>query len=167
MKKTEPIYDNYNEFVKLIVRYLTITLEEVQEAKYREKYRVKTLAVNYLTGFGDANRCTLCRKVRKSISIGMTAITEPDCAKCIYNHNLDNFYYTSCSCISRKELLNSYILLSRIVDTKSTYKCIKFRGCMMVRFAILNEISLPDCVIELANEVANKDLSLVAGTLHI
>ena len=49
---------NLKEYIALIERYESITLEEIEE-KIRNGFDISEVA-NALTGFGDARTCTLC-----------------------------------------------------------------------------------------------------------
>jgi hypothetical protein len=70
---------NYKEFIKLIERYESITLKEIEKAEKKDIVRRWMASndwgasvANYLTGFGNYSDCTLC-KVSKS-----------DCSNCVY-----------------------------------------------------------------------------------
>lgn len=52
---------NFKEFVELIIRYESITIEEIEKAF--EEYNTHVFIKEYLTGFGNINTCTLCRKI--------------------------------------------------------------------------------------------------------
>lgn len=48
---------------KLVKRYRSITVEEIDKA--RAKYRESRLVLQELTGFGDSSTCTLCDSLYK------------------------------------------------------------------------------------------------------
>ena len=69
---------NLPEFKALIERYKTITLEEIEGAFERCGYLT---AKNELTGFGQHDTCTLCKK------LGVTGWVV-DCTGCVFSGNM-------------------------------------------------------------------------------
>ena len=63
---------NIKEFKELILKYESITLEEI-EKHYNKLSR--EFAHENLTGFGDAETCTLCISIKKDCSICTYSVT--------------------------------------------------------------------------------------------
>ena len=66
-----PNAKNLPEFKKLIERYETITIEEIEAAKgnlphHYGQYQNGGSRVQKLTGFGSFNTCKLCRRVKSN-----------------------------------------------------------------------------------------------------
>ena len=77
---------NIKEFKELILKYESITLEEIE--KHYNKLSRKFAHEN-LTGFGDSETCELCKKVNRDCEICTYAIT-PGCRRIGTCHSDDN-----------------------------------------------------------------------------
>ena len=80
---------NIIEFKDLIKRYESITLEELTNPKLR--LLGSRAIMNYLTGFGDYETCTLCVKAEE-LSIEVYGNIFATCNFCIWT-TTDNFCY--------------------------------------------------------------------------
>jgi len=68
---------NIEEFKKLVDRYETITIEEIENAAKRYSDEDFYLAKIDLTGFGNNNTCTLCQK-------SLDQDNDDRCIACVY-----------------------------------------------------------------------------------
>jgi len=76
---------NLKEFKALILKYESITLEDIRTAFIECPY-VDQIA-HLLTGFGSMDTCTLCKAV-------FTAGAKfPNCASCVYRGDTDTIAY--------------------------------------------------------------------------
>lgn len=69
--------NNLNEAKKLLEKYKSITLEELEE-KYEKGYITGSRVMNVITGFGSTKDCIICQKVYCM------------CCNCIYSFRMDN-----------------------------------------------------------------------------
>ena len=71
---------NTKEFIVLMNRYETITLEEIKEAWENSYVKRGHDVAQSLTGFGGSSTCTLCLAVKE------------DCSKCVYGRSERGWY---------------------------------------------------------------------------
>jgi len=89
---------NIKEFKTLIIRYETITLEEIKIA-FAKKTALEIMKRN-LTGFGSKSHCTLCQK------IGWEPGESLDCSKCVYYQIVFDTDFYPCNSNENKETYN-------------------------------------------------------------
>lgn len=108
---------NIPEFKKLIERYETITLEEIEKECKKSSVRIQ----RRLTGAGSVYFCTLCR------SVGAISKGNPDCDKCVYS--LFNGLLFAC------EDTPTYEELFKSKKPKEILKAYRSRAAWMREFA--------------------------------
>ena len=117
---------NLKEFEQLILRYESITLEEIENLSKKCGLLFNEIP-NELTGFGRSLTCTLCIEVS-------------DCYKeCIYYiaSNGETCCYDGLDYIE-----NSYRMIENAKNSKQLLKAFKYRAKCMRRFARANKINL-------------------------
>jgi len=81
---------NVKEFKKLIERYESITLEEIEDqAELLVEFNATHIA-HKLTGFGYSKSCTLCRKVKENCNLCVYAKDGIGHFNCLDDKSYDN-----------------------------------------------------------------------------
>ena len=79
---------NIKEFKELILRYESITLEEIKKHQMKPEFmRAGCFNLSGLTGFGNPDTCTLCKAV------------DSDCYECAW-HDTSNYFTSGADCDS-------------------------------------------------------------------
>ena len=108
-----PNAKNLPEFKKLIERYETITIEEIEEAGGKLPHWLAPIAtlstVNILTGFGMYTTCSLCKKVKDN------------CFNCVYGTDegcvKDSTYRRINNADTPRKLLNAFRARAKYMRT--------------------------------------------------
>ena len=121
--KTEP--KNIEEFKKLVQRYETITLKEIETAvKHHSKGTLRGmglhLAARSLTGFGSLDTCTLCPKGRVFDAL----IEFYTCQGCVYHKHGISSGKTPCSQDGNE---GTYLSIMTADDARGLFKAYKAR----------------------------------------
>lgn len=112
---------NAPEFIALIKRYESITLEEIEATgefiNERYNYKQTPSTIRKLTGFGYTNTCSLCKAV------------ESTCFKCVYNE----FGVEGCH---KQDMHETYLLLEDANTPEELLHAIKARAYNMRQYAV-------------------------------
>lgn len=110
---------NIPEFIALIKRYESITLEEIEQNPFING----DLGAQKLTGFGNNNTCTLCISVKN------------ECQKCVYEGRF--------SCIQDK-LEDSYYAIKAAETPEELFYAFRNRAKVLREFAKTKGIEIDE-----------------------
>lgn len=91
--------NNVKEFIELIEKYSSITLERIEEVwnEYDESYVHSGEVIHSLTGFGGVFSCSLCKAVgNKVCGNGWNKDPNCRCYNCVYITRGTEFEYPPC-----------------------------------------------------------------------
>jgi hypothetical protein len=124
---------NLPQFLALIERYETITIEEIEELWIKSS---SSYVQNKLTGFGLADTCTLCLGVKLDWKDDDAA--KKYCIKCVWG-NIKDGHFTLYGC-TQGEQSKTYNKIENAITPKMLLAAYRNRAKRMRQFLIDNDI---------------------------